>query len=97
MNDESLEGWYTDPYGRHAARWLSRGEPTKLVRNGMVESYDAPPDEPPTRLPERIAPEPVTEGDDLRRADDPERAEPYDQKRANRPAWDAYDGTPQWG
>ncbi len=40
------EGWYTDPFGRHDARWMSAGRPTKLVRDGDDESYDDPPDEP---------------------------------------------------
>ena len=29
---EEEEGWFTDPFGRHEARWLSFGKPTKLVR-----------------------------------------------------------------
>ena len=34
MEREGLdwEGWFTDPFGRHQARWLSLGIPTKLVR-----------------------------------------------------------------
>lgn len=54
--DESLEGWYTDPFGRHEARWISSGRPTSLVRDGDVESRDEPPDEAPHVVPERIAP-----------------------------------------
>ena len=54
---EEEEGWFTDPFGRHEARWLSFGTPTKLVRDGDVESYDEPPDEEPTSVPERIEPE----------------------------------------
>jgi hypothetical protein len=42
------EGWFTDPYGRHEARWLSNGRATKLVRDGVVESYDEPPTDLPT-------------------------------------------------
>jgi hypothetical protein len=45
MADEHEEGWYTDPFQRHEARWMSAGTPTKLVRDGDVESYDDPPDE----------------------------------------------------
>jgi hypothetical protein len=41
-------GWYTDPFGRHEARWMSDGVPTKLVRDAELESYDEPPDSPPT-------------------------------------------------
>lgn len=50
MADEQEEGWYTDPYGRHEARWMSAGSPTKLVRDSGVESYDHPPDEEPSRV-----------------------------------------------
>ena len=38
--DESMEGWYTDPYGRHEARWMSQGTPTRLVRDGSAEASD---------------------------------------------------------
>lgn len=41
------EGWYTDPYGLHEARWMSMGKPTKLVRDGELESYDELPDSAP--------------------------------------------------
>ena len=68
MESEHEEGWYTDPYGRHEARWLSDGTPTKLVRDGEVESYDKPPDEAPTQKAERIEPEvAATDGRDLLR------------------------------
>jgi hypothetical protein len=72
MRAEDLEGWCTDPFGRHEARWLSRGTPTKLVRDGEVESYDEPPDEEPTREPQLIEPDvgPIG-GADLVRAGDP--------------------------
>ncbi len=56
MESEHEEGWYTDPYGAHEARWFSDGTPTKLVRDGGVESYDKPPDEAPTQKAERIEP-----------------------------------------
>ena len=42
------EGWHADPFGRHENRWMSDGTPTALVRDGDVESYDAPPDEEPS-------------------------------------------------
>ena len=51
---EDEEGWFTDPYGVHEARWLSAGRPTKLVRDGEVESYDDPPDGPFVAEPQRI-------------------------------------------
>lgn len=50
----SEEGWFTDPYGIHEARWLSEGRPTQLVRDSGSESYDKPPDRPPVAPPERI-------------------------------------------
>jgi hypothetical protein len=36
-------GWQLDPYGLHQDRYFTRGEPTKLVRDRGVESYDEPP------------------------------------------------------
>lgn len=38
------EGWYRDPFGKHDDRWFSAGRPTKLVRDGGVESHDPPPE-----------------------------------------------------
>jgi hypothetical protein len=68
---EEIEGWFTDPFGRHEARWLSFGTPTKLVRDGDVESYDEPPEEEPTSVPERIEHEAAAnDGADLIRAGD---------------------------
>lgn len=62
------EGWYTDPYGRHEARWMSGGVPTKLCRDGATESYDAPADSPPSQAWVPITPPPgtVTAADTLR-------------------------------
>jgi hypothetical protein len=34
------EGWCSDPWGLHEARWLSAGSPTALVRDRGVESLD---------------------------------------------------------
>jgi hypothetical protein len=76
------EGWFTDPWGRHDARWISLGKATNLVRDGDVEAHDPPPDTPPTVPPTLIpaeAPGQVGAGD-LRRADDAER-ETIDPKR----------------
>jgi hypothetical protein len=42
MPETVEEGWYTDPYGRHEARWMSDSKTTKLVRDGSVESHDEP-------------------------------------------------------
>ncbi len=71
MAEERAEGWFTDPFGRHEARWMSDGSPTKLVRDGDAESYDDPPDEEPTVTPSMIAEEQVSDGSDLLRADHP--------------------------
>lgn len=89
--DENLEGWCTDPYGRHEARWMSDSKPTKLVRDAGVESYDEPPDEPPKRVAERIQDEAKSDGKDLRRADDAVRGDTYDPHRAARAALDVFD------
>lgn len=40
------EGWHVDPFGRHEARWISDGTPTRLVRDAGVVSKDPPPDTP---------------------------------------------------
>jgi hypothetical protein len=53
-----LEGWCTDPYAQHEARWMSDGIPTKLVRDGDTTSYDKPPDGPFLRDPEPIESQP---------------------------------------
>ena len=52
--DDELEDWYTDPFGRHEARWMSHGTPTSLVRNGRTESIDPVSDEPFTVTPVRV-------------------------------------------
>lgn len=70
MVEENEEGWYTDPFRRHEARWMSDGTPTKLVRDGAVESYEAPPNEEPSQTPERIEEEQLPDGQDLLRAGD---------------------------
>jgi len=68
--NEDQEGWFTDPFGRHEARWLSWGKPTKLVRDEGIESYDEPPDQQPGEVAVRIEETPLAGGADLRRADD---------------------------
>lgn len=73
MPETVEEGWYTDPYGRHESRWMSDGKPTKLVRDGTVESHDEPPDEPPKSPAHPIDGTQVPDGEDLRRADDDEQ------------------------
>jgi hypothetical protein len=73
MPDLKLEGWYTDPFDQHEARWFSAGVPTSLVRDAGTESHDAPPDGLPRHRPERIVSADST--DTLRRADDAQREE----------------------
>ena len=92
MDKQSEEGWFTDPYGRHEARWLSQGEPTKLVRDGSTEAFDEPPDEAPTHAPLRIEAAGTGEThDDLRRADDGGRSGAFDAQLASRAAFDTFD------
>lgn len=43
---KNAQGWYSDPYGYHKARWFSDGRPTTLVRDDGVESSDPPPEAP---------------------------------------------------
>jgi hypothetical protein len=66
--EESEEGWCTDPYGTHDARWMSAGMPTSLVRDGELESHEDPPDTPPSHVAVRIEAPPgsVTWKDTLR-------------------------------
>lgn len=54
------EGWYTDPWDLHDARWISQGVPSKLVRDGNLESYDEPPGSPPAHAWVQIEPPPGT-------------------------------------
>ena len=89
INENAPEGWFTDPFGRHEARWMSDGKPTRLVRDQGVESYDEPPDEPPMHDPLPIDEDPVGGGQDLARADDPEAKDQFDQQEAHRAAVDA--------
>jgi hypothetical protein len=70
VTEEREEGWYTDPFGRHDARWMSDGTPTKLVRDGDEEAYDDPPDEEPSVTPSRIEEIQAADGQDLLRAGD---------------------------
>jgi hypothetical protein len=43
MTNGDLQGWSADPFRLHEQRYFSAGQPTKLVRDGTVESYDEPP------------------------------------------------------
>jgi hypothetical protein len=62
------QGWCRDPYGIHGERWYSDGEPTSLVRDGGVESRDAPPPGEPSAPPVPLNPTP-TDASDMMRAD----------------------------
>jgi hypothetical protein len=79
MTDTDQEGWFTDPYLLHEERWLSNGRPTKLVKDGGIESFDQPPDRPPTQTPTRIEADPnATGGSDQQRADSAQSGEVVD-------------------
>ena len=36
-----VDGWHPDPYGIHEERLFADGEPTPLVRDGGIGSFDA--------------------------------------------------------
>ena len=57
---DHAQGWFSDPYRQHVARWFSDGSPTALVRDDGVESQDPPPNAPYTAKLEPVA---ETEGD----------------------------------
>jgi len=87
------EGWYTDPFGLHEARWMSDGQATNLVRDKEVESHDPPPDEPFKQVPQPIEAPESAGPDDLLRADSAQTGEGYDSSKAVRAALDAFDQT----
>jgi hypothetical protein len=90
--DDQLEGWCTDPFGRHEARWLSQGVPTKLVRDGGVESYEAPPDEPPSQAAVLIEAPPSRASADVGREDEAVEEGAFNQaEAAMRRAWGEFD------
>jgi hypothetical protein len=44
LSGKVVQGWHPDPFGVHEACYFSAdGQPTKLVRDRGVESYDEPP------------------------------------------------------
>jgi hypothetical protein len=53
MENRGLQGWIADPFRLHEERYFSAGRPTKLVRDGGVDSYDEP---PPTLVPPAAGP-----------------------------------------
>jgi hypothetical protein len=83
----------------HDYRWMSAGQPTKLVRDGQTESYDEPPDLP---LPAVLVPadevsgnhEPAS-GSDLRRADEACDEAPYSAQKARRAVIDYFEQLPR--
>jgi len=83
--DVPLEGWFTDPYALHEARWMSAGRPTALVRDGHVEGHDRAPEGPFKVTPVRLG----LDGSpsELRRADDAQRK--VADERPVDAAWDA--------
>jgi len=89
VTEEPFEGWYTDPYGRHEARWMSDGKPTRLVRDGRLTSVDEP-EGPALHTPEPIEHPEASSGDDLLRAD-ADQAEVFDQEKATRAVFDVWD------
>jgi hypothetical protein len=70
----NAEGWYQDPYGLHEDRWFSDGRPTGLVRDGKIESDDAPPPEATAGPLQAALRSNASAPDDLRRADDASHA-----------------------
>ncbi|WP_426512942.1 hypothetical protein ACPPVO_21225 [Dactylosporangium sp. McL0621] len=63
------EGWYRDPFESHDDRWFSDGRPTALVRDGGLDSYDAPPAQDWSGPLAPVASVEPANGDDLKRAD----------------------------
>jgi hypothetical protein len=93
------EGWYSDPYDRHEQRWFSEGEPTKLVQDKGVTSYDPPPDRPPNHLPQKVETLPNFGPADLQHADDAERAPDLSHDEVSMRQMDAafsYGGPTEW-
>ena len=70
------EGWYQDPFKLHTDRWFSDGQPTDLVRDGKVESRDAPPSATFSGPLVEAVEVPPVDGTDLRRADEAEAGRP---------------------
>ena len=72
---------------------MSRGRPTKLVRDGGTESYDPPPDLPLpgelVRVPDHGDPD---DPSDLRRYGESDQEQPYDAWRAKEAGMDAISG-----
>jgi len=92
----AAEGWFTDPYGRHEARWMSQGTATGLVRDGGVEAKGPAPNSPFTVVPVRIeGGSDPSAGTDLLRTDAAEDSV-IDPKTYRRAAWTAWDKGNAW-
>jgi hypothetical protein len=76
------QGWYRDPYGLYSDRWISNGQPTKLVRDGGAESYDDPPPEDPPRPLIPVPPSPDDSSDTKRSDAAASGDQTYDAKKA---------------
>jgi hypothetical protein len=87
-SDFVAEGWYEDPYRLHAYRWISAGKPSRLVRDGAVESNDPPPDHPFDGPLVPVANDQSrVNGADLLRADEAENGDPNAYSDAAMNAW----------
>ncbi len=75
MRPEVRQGWDVDPFGLHERRYFSAGEPTNLVSDGGVESYDPP---PPTADAATATPTPTTVVAGPMGPSDADAAEPSD-------------------
>ena len=90
----TAQGWYRDPYKVHEDRYFSDGQPTKLVRDGGAESYDPPPPGPPETELVEIPENEISDGTDMRRADDRKTGTAYDP---NATAWSTIDSVGIYG
>ena len=90
------EGWYTDPFARHEERWMSNGQPTKLVRDQGKVSQDEPPNGPYVQFPDPVEHATSNGPLDLRRADDAGSAGPSGGSDPTMMTWDVVfsDGAP---
>jgi hypothetical protein len=86
------EGWYTDPFGLHEARWMSDGQPSALVRDGGVGSQDPPPSEPFAHDPQPVEEGTTEDPEDLLRADAAQTGESWDASNASEAALDSFGG-----
>ena len=63
MADEHPEGWYTDPFGRHEARWIITRRPAVERGGRQIDSgQDAGHADPGVLLAQAMVPPPATVG-----------------------------------